>query len=626
MKKHRSLCLLLALMMLLAACGAPAAPAETAIPSPLPAVTAVAPETGYADGIYEGAAAGMGGELTVSVTIEGGGIAAVEVLSHSETPGISDPAIAEIPVSILKNGSPDVDTVSGCTVTSKAIKEAVAVALSKADGTYVEPAGESAVPGQADVVVIGLGFAGMNAAIEAANQGADVLVLEKNDSRGGSLRLAGGTLSGACTRMQAEAGIEDSPELFYEEIVSRNEGIGGEANYTPDVAMYYCQHSGEAVDWLDSLGCDMGERTVGQPTLYQPMKVARVYSTGSSASYLEKVGELLDAQVEEGSVTVCYQTKVTGLVQQADGSITGVRAVDENGTQHTVEAGAVILCTGGYGHSEELLKEFNFQNVLTTAPAANTGDGHIFARDAGAVLKNMDYCSTYAGGLYTSTSGFVRTRYIRIKDFPYMIFVNAQGSRFVDELGNEDGTDYDEIVSWWKKGDNTVFIVFDQAMVDELKAMEKPIIQGDADWSKFEAALEEAESVFRGETLEEAAQRAGVDAAGLAATIERYNGFVKSGTDEDFGRTRLMKEFTDGPYYILKTIPYVMITSGGPVMNDKCQVLDGTGEPIPGLYQAGEIAGNACVIGHTTLGGVSNTGCVVFGKRAGACAAEYAKK
>lgn len=75
------------------------------------------------------------------------------------------------------------------------------------------------------------------------------------------------------------------------------------------------------------------------------MKVARVYSTGSSASYLEKVGELLDAQVEEGSVTVCYQTKVTGLVQQADGSITGVRAVDENGAQHTVEAGAVILCT-----------------------------------------------------------------------------------------------------------------------------------------------------------------------------------------------------------------------------------------------------------------------------------------
>ena len=135
MKKHRRLCLLLALMMLLAACGAPAAPAETAIPSPLPAVTAAAPETGYADGIYEGAAAGMGGELTISVTIEGGGIAAVEVLSHSETPGISDPAIADIPASILENGSPDVDTVSGCTVTSKAITEAVAVALSNADGT-----------------------------------------------------------------------------------------------------------------------------------------------------------------------------------------------------------------------------------------------------------------------------------------------------------------------------------------------------------------------------------------------------------------------------------------------------------------------------------------------------------
>ena len=94
--------------------------------------------------------------------------------------------------------------------------------------------------------------------------------------------------------------------------------------------------------------------------------------------------------------------------------------------------------------------------------------------------------------------------------------------------------------------------------------------------------------------------------------------------DEDFGRTRLMKAFTGGKYYILRTMPYVMITSGGPVMNDRCEVLREDGTPIPGLYQAGEIAGNAAVIGHTTLGGVSNTDCVVFGKRAAECAVEYA--
>lgn len=630
MKKNRLLCLVLAVMMVLSL-AAGCAPASEAEPEETPAATpeatpeAAAPAGAWADGTYDGAANGMNGEVAVSVTIEGGAITAVEVTSHNETAGISDPAIEDLPDAIVEAQSAEVDTIAGCTMTSNAIIEAVGIALSKADGTYEGEEEAVAVPESADVVVVGLGFAGMNAALEAANNGADVLVLEKTGSRGGSLRLAGGTLSGACTKMQEEAGIVDSPELFYEEIVSRNADIGGEDNYLPDVAMYYCQHSGEAVDWLDSLGCDMGDRSVGQPTLYQPMQVARVYSTGSSASYLEKVGELLDAQVENGSVTICYNTKVDSLIQQADGSITGVNATDSEGNAVTVEAGAVVLCTGGYGHSEELLKEYNFTNVLTTAPEANTGDGHIMARDAGAVLKNMDYCSTYAGGLYTSDTGFVRSQYIRIKDFPYMIFVNAQGERFTDELGNADGSDYDAIVSWWKKGDNTVWIVFDQNMVDTLKEEGTPIIQGDTDWTKFDKAVADAESVFYGETLAEAAEKAGVDAEGLAATIERYNGFVADGVDEDFGRNRLMMEFDpDGAYYILKTIPYVMITSGGPIMNDRCEVLDENGDPIPGLYQAGEIAGNAAVIGHTTLGGVSNTGCVVFGKRAGSCAAEYA--
>lgn len=576
------------------------------------------------DGAFTGGAKGMGGELTVSVTLSEGKITQVEVISHSETPGISDPAIERIPAAIVEAQSAQVDVVSGATVTSEAIMAAVQQALDASEGKLPEEEAATQVPDSTDVVVVGYGFAGMNAALEAANNGAHVVILEKTEQRGGSLRLAGGTLSGAGTKMQKDAGIEDSPELFYEEIVSRNEGIGGEDNYLPDVAMFYCQHAGEAVDWLDALGCDMGERTVGQPSLYQPMKVARVYSTGKSASYLEKVGELVDEQIAAGNIEVFFTTTVTGLVQQANGAITGVAYATADGETGTLNAGATILCTGGYGHSEELLKAYNFTNVLTTAPASNTGDGLRMAIEAGAAVKNLDYCSTYAGGLYNSASGFVRSQNIRVKDFPYMIFVDAQGQRFCDELGNEDGSDYDKITSWWKKGDNIVYIVFDQAMIDELRASDTPVISGDKDWSKFDAAVISGESVMMGETLEEACQKAGVDAAGLAATIDAYNGYVKTGVDVDFGRTRLMKEFTGGPYYILKTMPYVMITSGGPVMNAQCQILREDGTAIPGLYQAGEIAGNAAVIGHTTLGGVSNTDCVVFGKQAGSQAAAYA--
>ena len=576
------------------------------------------------DGVFTGAAMGMGGELTVELTIDKGAMTDLKVTKHAETAGIADPALEQVPAAILEAQSVEVDSVSGATITSKAIMDATAAALAAAQGVQAEEKAATVYPEQTDIVVVGYGFAGMNAALEAAEQGAHVVLLEKTEQRGGSLRIAGGTLSGAGTKIQAEQGIEDSPELFYEEIVSRNAEIGGEANYLPDVAKYYCEHSGAAVDWLDELGCDMGDRIAGQPSLYQPMKVARVYSTGKSASYLEKVGELVDAKIAEGKIEAFYNTTVDDLIQQEDGSITGVVFTGDDGVQRQLKAGAVILCTGGYGHSEELLKQYNFTNVLTTAPASNTGDGLRMAVKAGAAVKNMDYCSTYAGGLYTSASGFVRSQNIRVKDFPYMIFVNAQGQRFCDELGNEDGSDYDAITSWWKKGDNIVYIVFDEGMIEALRAENIPVINGDKDWSKFDKAVQDGESIFVGDTLEEAAAAAGVDAAGLAATIERYNGFVASGKDEDFGRTRLMKEFTGGKYYILRTMPYVMITSGGPVMNDRCEVLREDGTAIPGLYQAGEIAGNAAVIGHTTLGGVSNTDCIVFGKRAAECAVEYA--
>ena len=153
----------------------------------------------------------MNGEVAVSVTIEGGAITAVEVTSPNETAGISDPAIEDLPGAIVEAQSAEVDTIAGCTMTSNAIIEGVKIALSKADGSYEGEEEAVAVPESADVVVVGLGFAGMNAALEAANNGADVLVLEKTGSRGGAMRLAGGTLSGACTKMQEEAGIEDSP-------------------------------------------------------------------------------------------------------------------------------------------------------------------------------------------------------------------------------------------------------------------------------------------------------------------------------------------------------------------------------------------------------------------------------
>ena len=625
MKKNRLISGLLALAMLLslAACGSP----DSGTASPAPTSSAGTANGIYTPGTYQGTSEnGMGGKVTVEVTVDANAITNVTVAEHAETPGISDPAIEQIPTAIVEANSTEVEAVSGATITSTAICEAVDKALAVARGEAEPESSASAAPvslpfESPDVIVIGCGFAGMNTALAAAEAGANVLVLEKTGKRGGSANVGGSTLSGAGTKMQEEAGIVDTPELIVEEIEKRNADNGGKDNYNEELTWYYARHSGEAVDWLDSLGADMGDRIPKMPSLYEPMNVARVYS-GSIKSYLEVVGNLLDEQVEAGKVAILYNTEATSLVMDGE-KVVGVNARAEDGTETAYSAPATVLCTGGYGHSEELLHEYNFQNCLTTSPEFCTGDGFRFALQAGGVLKNMDYCSTYAGGVRDGDN-FVKTMSIRIKDFPYMIFVNAQGQRFVDELGAEDGSDYDEITSWWKKGDNTVYIMFDQAMVDELRESELPIFSGDTDWSKWDAAVEAGQEIFKGDTVAQAAELAGIDAAGLEATIERYNGFVDAGVDADFGRTREMKKFETGPYYIVRTIPYVMITSGGPWMNDKCQLLNEAGEPIPGLYQAGEIVGNANICGHTTFGGIQNTGCMVFGKQAGTQAAAYA--
>lgn len=572
------------------------------------------------DGVYVGEGQGFGGAIEVTVTIEGGKITAVEPGAHQETAGISDGAFAQLPQAIIDAQSAEVDGVSGCTFSSEGIKAAVQDALNQAMG-IVEEQEEVVIIEDPDVLIIGAGVAGMRSAIEACENGAKVVILEKTDRVGGT--LGGGTLIGVNSVLQAEAGIEDDPELLIGDFERLNAGYQSrnpdvEYSWNKDLGVYFANHCGEEVDWVTSLGIEFTSRTPSQPTLYEPLSVDRVSSCKRSSLTDVVMGEL-QKYIDAGQACIVFNTPATELITDESGAVIGAKT--ETGDFY---AKATILCTGGYGYSEELVKRYNLENFTTTSSWFSTGDGMLMAEKVGAVLTNMDFLTVYAGGLKTPESGLTRTLSIRVKDFPYIIFVNKDGNRFVDELGNEDGSSYDEITSWWKVGDNKVYIMLDQAMVDDLKAQEKPIITGDKDWANFDDQLAKGNILFSGSTIEEVAEKAGINAENLTATIEKYNTYAKNGLDEEFGRTRLMKEFTGGTYYIFETTPYIMITAGGPAMTDKGEVVDADGNPIPGLYQAGEIVGMANAFGRTTIGGVGNTGSLVWGALAGGSAAQYA--
>ena len=582
----------------------------------LMSVTAFAAE--LTDGVFEGTGTGFGGDLKVAVTVEGGKITKVEVLSHGDTAGVCDAALEKVPAEIVEAQSADVDVASGATFTSNGIMAAVKNALGLEEKTE-----QVCTISDPDVLVIGAGVAGMRTAIEACRNGAKVVVLEKTDKVGGT--IGGGTLIGINSKLQAEAGITDDPELLVEDVRRLNEGYRSrfpdvEYTWNEDLTRYFAQHCGEEVDWIVDLGVEFASeknRTPSQPTLYEPLSVDRVSSCVRSSLTDVVYGELKKF-IDAGQCCIMYEEPATELIMD------GKAVVGAKTAKADYYAKATVLCTGGYGHSEELVTRYNFKNFTTTSYWFTTGDGMLMAEKAGAVLSNMDFLTAYAGGLKTPEGGMTRTMSIRVKNFPYLVFVNKDGERFVDEMGKEDGSSYVEITSWWTKGDNKVYIMVDQGMVDDLKAQEKPIITGDKDWSKFEDQKAKGNILFSGSTIAEVAQKAGINAENLEKTIEKYNTYAEKGYDDDFGRTRLMKAFTGGTYYIFETTPYIMITEGGPLMNVKAQVLNADGDPIPGLYEAGEIIGTANAFGRTTIGGTGNTGNLVWGKLAGENAAKYA--
>ncbi len=594
MKKHtaRLLALLTGLSLLASCAGKPQGE------NPQPSQSA--PE------VFTGVGTGMGGDVPVTVTVEGGKITKIEVGEHKETPGISDPAIEKIPQAIIDAQSTQVDVVAGATITSKAIMEAVDKAL---NGDSGDSAAAQLPFDKPDVIVVGAGIAGLSASVKAAELGANVLVLEQAARVGGSGNLAGGSIVGTNTKIEAENGLEDSPELLYADF----ERLGGEGNFNPETARTFAENCGRAIDWLDEvIGVDFGLRT---PTYgsYEPLNVPRVHyavpesgvvedSSGKGASgFVKALMGKLDEYITAGSACLLLKTEATDIVLD-NNVITGVVAKSEDGTEVTYTAPSIIIATGGYGHNEDWLKEYNFTNVATSAPATANGSGYDFARKAGAAFDGMDFCTAYGGCI--PVTGFDKSLTINTYTFKDAIWVDLNGERFADETTADSKVKSD---SWTQVKDNVVFSVFPASAKTEDNS---PLLGGD--WAKLEELAAEGKYVFKADTVEELAALAGIDAAGLTATVEQYNKDCAAGKDSAFGRTAALTTL-DGPLYAVYTIPYVLITSGGPRINANAQMVREDGSVIEGAYLAGEIIGMGNVCGHTTIGGIGHGNCATWG-------------
>ena len=548
----------------------------------------------YTAGEYTATGQGNNGPIEVKVTFDEGQILAIEVLTHSETAGICEPAIERIPAAILEGQTLAVDTVSGATNTSKGILAAVEDAVIQAGGDVnalkAAPGTETAVAEDEeltyDVVVVGGGAAGIGASANAKDAGASVLLLEKQSHLGGNTLLSGGLIYATGTSFQKEAGVEDSVDALVEYWQSRAEGHANE-----DLLRLVAEKSNETIEWLQEGGVELtGPGTAGTSP------VPRMQSTNVGGSgFILPMTETIKAK----GVDIRLDTPVTALLTDEAGAVIGVEAQAADGHKVTVYAKSVVLATGGYDGSQEMMRKYSpsYADELFYANAGNTGDGIRMAMDLGADTVFHDGIIGLRGTRPTSfadpLNGFVW--------MPYLL-VDQTGARFTNET-----LDYP---------------ILHSRLVEHASHHYYMIFDGTQATREMFAELIGEGYVFEADTLEGLAEKTFMDKDVFLKTVERYNE-LKGQEDADFGKDAAsMAGVGDGPYFALRVVPATIGTLGGIKIDLDMHVLRTDGTAIPNLYAAGACANGEFFYREYPASGTSIMMCFTTGRVAGTNAAE----
>ncbi len=595
--------------------------AETTAQTKAEETTAAESKGIYTPGTYSATVTGMR-EMTVSVTFSADAITDIQI-EHEETPGIGAPVCESMPAQILEIQGLGIDSISGATLTSNAVLAGVEDCVSQAGGDIealkaVKPevVAEADAEMTTDVVVIGAGGAGMAAAVQASQQGKNVIVIEKSSQMGGNTILSGGAFNAVEDGSEMAKKYEDSVEKHYTQTFN-----GGDQQAKPELVHILVDQAWSAVDWLKDLGMEFEDTptTVAGGLWQRGQKPVEPEGTGFFIVYQNYMNS------HEG-LEVIYNTTAKSLIVE-DGIVTGVVCEGKTGNQITVKAnGGVVLATGGFGGNVEMrMKALEGtdkwpaldEKIKTTNTSNVTGDGIAMAQEVGANLIQMENIQLLPlgdpqTGSLSGNIGHGATSFI---------FVNKEGKRFTDEGGRRD----DMTLGLFKQTDNFMYMIMDSDTYPNGTELNN--------FGEHINDLVDAGRAYKADTLEELAGMIGVPQDEFLATIEEYNrhcpGGDMEGEPDEFGRTL----FTDGekknngintpPFYAAGRVPTVHHTMGGVEINEKTEVLNTEGNVIPGLYAAGEVTGG--IHGTNRLGGNALTETIVFGRIAGEQAAAYTK-
>ncbi len=610
-------------------------------------------------GTYDATAAGKNGDITIHVTIDEDGKITEITSDNEETMGLGDVAIEQLAEQAIAKQAVPVDTVAGATVSSDAFIAALSEALDAAGFVAAEAEEETeAAPAEdevidTEIVIVGGGGAGLAAAAAAAEAGAEVVVLEKMPLLGGNTRLGEGTYNmadpdmlestGAKTTADLEAEVEEAlaietadPKLLSlleaveEDFTAWQEAgtdtlfdstnwhalqtyTGGGSIGDLDLITTYATEAVPTYDWLvNDIGVEFKTDYIFMAIGGKWQRGHQIDMVAASGKEGDNGGSIYITRLQDKAESLGAQMITNADVQEilvdADGRAVGAVAERTDGSTLTVNASkAVILATGGFAANSELVYEYSdgaITTKLTSCAVSSTGDGIALAENAGADLTDIDQIQVHPLGDPINDCGCVAEFVGNWLGAQYYMFVNLEGQRFV----KEDGTRYEMSMAELEQTNGQMWLIVDSSQ-----------IEGDDTRTEQIESLIESGHTFKGDTVEELAQKIGVDPAVLQATIDKYNEGMVNGEDE-FGKATSEESVIGvAPFYASLRTPTVHHTMGGVTINSDAQVIDTEGNVIAGLYAAGEVTGG--IHGNNRLGGNAYPDIMGFGRIAGLNAA-----
>ena len=542
----------------------------------------------YTPGTYVGKAQGIRSKVEVSVTFDENSITNIEVTNHGETKNIADAAIEKVPAEILEAQSLDVDVVTSVTFTSRAIINAVEEAAKQATDDISSLTAKRTVEKEndetidTDVVVVGMGLAGATAAVSAVDEGVKVVAIEKAGAAGGSSKYSGGFITAVGTKQAQEEGVTITADDYFASYNAQEDLSEKKDETDRDAMKAMIERSASDIEFLDNHNDPItGPDGFGSDFKVWHYPADRTSAFDGEAAGADHIVQLMEWLNKQDNFSIYYNAPATKILTDANGKVSGVECTRNDGSTLTVNAKSVVLATGGYAASKEMMERFcpdfpqEWVLPYTTSSMYNTGDGITMGEALNADVYEDGWWMDLAIGVDVGgySTYFPDTLNGLINYANYFV-TDGTGKRILNV--------------------NSLYgprsIVFAKAMEETGKIYSIFTKEGFENGIQFieDNNRVDNKNVYKADTLEELAEMTGMDANTFVEQVNRYNEMCEKGVDEDLGQTTLIP-IGEGPYYAVDIKTITMGKIGGLKTDDDKHVLDKEGNAIDGLYAAGEL-------------------------------------